>query len=593
MHLSGANPPLPHDTESTRESEGRYQSDAASQAWEEYVARALVNHWVAAIGKLASAAERFEKLVNIGGQIMEARLGFVLQEPLSRGPAAWGYGGLLWYADPDLVEFEETNDKERWRAQRALVGWPVAVEPLDPLTDSWLPGKTESDISVFVRVKTVEYLEYSESLAGGRPGIIMRLKDKKVLAGERDELYKAEVVPDWVDTEVTVEEWGEKIELAWVWTKHRLYELARSEGDWTLIKSNPNGWGRVPVTLAFAMDTGDKDLAYRWKPILGGLYTTLPEYNRTMEIHRRTSEAIMLGQIMFRHQQTGALLMDRPGQPKMVTSMEAAAGMEIPEGYEPVDFEREMNAAWIDNVKRATEEMMRSVPRVGVTETTGTTQAWTAAQLQSEASAKISPYLNSQARALKTFWESLRHWMMTPAEEGGYGEGIYIYHKEEGKDALSLIGVEPEEVADLGIIDITIAPESPAQKINQNQIGMQLQAQGIIDELQLRRDYMREESPLQEIQDKLVRSLTAEFAIPRYKRLMAAAVAGDISFGGGKFFGEGGEQIPGQVVAAGGGEPAGNALRLPPPMPPMPANPPSPPPLQAPGAEPIIAGAMM
>jgi hypothetical protein len=131
-----------------------------------------------------------------------------------------------------------------------------------------------------------------------------------------------------------------------------------------------------------------------------------------------------------------------------------------------------------------------AAPDTGQAEITGSTQPWTARLGQAQATVKPQELLQSQQRALRACLRSIARDMATPVEEGGIGDIVWVYRRdEEGQVTGELVGVHTEEIPTLNI-DVSIDATSSAERVTMAEHGVSLWERGVIRRKTLHEDYM-------------------------------------------------------------------------------------------------------
>lgn len=583
-NMPQANPKLPAPY--TGKSE--YQSDVLRRTHIKHRARITENAPVFRVtpprdtAKLRRDADTLEAVLNRIYDINQERNGVNYQSLLSDGQDR-DYAGILHWVKADHVwpkfpdaeirgelpedeheakRYESSDDgytetdvsrQERDRHAKARAGVPWHITVVDPITCGWVEDiSTANGFAIFVTVTDVGFVDYRAALRKDGITISLNQADKKVLVGRERQR------PD-EDSDSGSGSWGDTLRVAEIWTRDECYELVQgtlggAHTPWELVKSWKHPYEMPPFAVAYGHRNQHPDPVQAFEPVLEGLYRIKPGYDFVMALNEIIAQSIALP-VYWIELADGKPSLDERGQ-KVVLTRDQANAATLPPGAKLVKAEFDLNPAFVQLMEFRQKELMDAAPSVGLSEVSATTQAWSILLQQQQASIEPKQIVLEQQRAFRTMGRNMAMVMSKPAEEGGFGQPVYVYAKEkDGRvNATTAIGIDPADIPTLDV-DVDINPRSAAEVVTRTQLGVDLYTKRIISLPDLYEDYMGEENPGDKAKANTAYWAFEDFLKPGIiKQEISAKYATSFTMGpNGTFIGvDGAEMQPEQVLQRNG-----------------------------------------
>ena len=503
-------PPKPYDKAQP------YQSDIIRRTHRKLRARIAENHFVVRVkppqdtSEMRRLADKAERTLNAGLQLVEERERLDLQGLLADGQSLWCYGILhwlkaehIWPAVPDYEYLDELPDEpaihnrfrpengryretdkslqDRHHEMKARAGFPWFVESPHPATFSFIEDRsTANGMAVSLVVRSVALLDYQTQLfAGDKLALSINEVDDNIrVYGEQDR------PPEWLVEGVNIQAWGRPLYVAQLWTRDEFYEMATVSGDsWVQVKADKHPYTMPPFAIAVGAETNEAAPELRFQPEMEGLYRLKPSYDRDMTLAKVMAEMIAMPFFYIKTAE-GAVMLDPEGKPLMLSRHNLSA-YQLPPGasLEKVDYT--LDDAFIAFLDKSTAELKEAAPSVGESEIGASTQPWAIRLQQQERSMEPRRLIQSQALAIRTMVRNMLYVMSLDEDAGGFGEGIYVYAREKKgqKEQRTLVGIEPKEITGLEV-EVDINPNSQAEVISLMKLGAdELEAGRITEEM--------------------------------------------------------------------------------------------------------------
>lgn len=486
----------------------KFQSDRLRQIGVQLKSRLLENRYVIRCNPIRDTATQrkdandLETVFNSGLGYLEDRTGLDIQGALADGLIHYCYGVLHWrMADhvwPKLPEAEELDElpegadrkdyidrrgykergvkrykeraeafAERRKHSRAKAGFPWMVEVLQPDQFFYLEDRSlENGLGMAMVLREVGLVDYADSLYKHNQIMVSLNQMEEHLRIYVEREAPAEYQPSGTD-------WGTRIQLAEIWTRDEYYELCAVENGtaWTLVKSCEHPYGMPPFAIAAAMERNETDPALRWEPALEGMYRQKPTVDRAVSLFLTLGESVALPFYYLKRTSDGGPMLDEKGKIVQFTR-NAANAMQPPPGYEIAQLEFEVNPAFVEGIRYLTEEFDKTAPATGQAEISTSTQPWTARIEQAQQNVEPKLYLRNIGRAIATMARNMAQVMSLEAEDGGFGEPVWVYARtDNGKvDYDTVVGVEPKRIRTLDIT-VDIEASSSAERITLQEHG--------------------------------------------------------------------------------------------------------------------------
>ena len=364
--------------------------------------------------------------------------------------------------------YRETQDayEDRVRRTRAMAGFPYDVEVLQPDQFLYMEDATAlNGLALGLVLREVGLMEYSSAVRRSDDlAISLHQVDGSLRIG-----VEREAPPDW---QPSGDLWGQRIQIAELWTRDEYYELIAPENSdgWTLVKACGHPYGMPPFAVAAAHERNETDPALRWEPALEGMYRLKPTLDRAISLFMTLGESVALPFFYLRRISDGQPRLSDDGK-VMQFARNAANAMEVPDGYELAQLEFELNPAFIEGIRFITEEFDRSAPATGQAEISTATQPWTARIEQAQKNVEPKLYLKNISRALQTMVRNMAMVMSLPVEDGGTGPVWVFARTDDGDvDYDSIVGIEPDQIRSLNL-SVTIEATSSAERITLQEHG--------------------------------------------------------------------------------------------------------------------------
>jgi len=490
-----------------------WQSDRLRQIANELVARLNENDAVVRVNPIQDTAGQrkdandLETVFNSGLDFVKDRTGLNIQATLARDLVTKAFGVLHWrMADhmwPKLPEPEELDElpegadrakyidrrntyktrkvkrykerveahAERVKHSRARAGFPWMIEcPQPDQFLYWEDRSLENGFGIVLVLREVGLLDYARELHK-TDGLVISVNQ----ANQRVPMYLERDAPaEW---EPSGDMWGERIQIAELWTRDEYYELVSEGGTagWELVKSCSHPYGMPPFAIAAAIENNEVDPALRWEPALEGMYRLKPTVDRSMSLFLTLGESVALPFYYLRRTGDGGPMLDDKGKVVQFTR-NAAAAMKPPDGYEIAQLEFEVNPAFIEGVKFINEEFDKAAPATGQAEISTSTQPWTARIEQAQQNVEPKMLLGNIGNAISVMVRNMAQVMSLGRGEGGFeGDPVWVYARtDDGKtDMTTVVGVEPEKIRSLDIT-VDIEASSSAERITLQEHGRAL-----------------------------------------------------------------------------------------------------------------------
>ena len=538
-----------------------YQSDILGRTGREIVARLGENPVICSVDAPedtqtgAAQADDIAAIINSWTMQEQERAGYRWQDRASWGQVKdavaileWGIAGN--WGSNGVAEDVKAGTIARRRAEE---GCPFWVDFADPTACAWTYDRSRKPGPArFVKVYEVARLEYESATED---------------ATESDESDEEQPAPGYTrtssvsggnaDSPSQSDDWGERITVRCLWTREDYFEFVGEES--TPRKAFAHGYGRIPVEIIAAEDTGDADPVYRWRPYLEGLYSQKPFVDRMMTLTGATSEMGARPFTYLRQTVAGAALplLGEDGTPNDATDQSALQGT-LPAGFEYGQIQFATPRDIKEFLAFLVEELEKSKPSTGQAQIGTGSTAWKFRLEQQQASVAPKALIMKQASAFRAMWNNWLYLLGKPAEEGGIGEDVSAYPYDGETNKLSrkkLITVPWKNLAGY-TAEADIDPMSSAERTTLMQLLAEFLQQGLI----LKEDFYEAMGKANPAEYML--RLTAERMVEPYNEQYAqqfvAAVLGPGAMLGrdGELVGMGGAQVdPASLLAQNGWKP--------------------------------------
>ncbi len=601
----------------------KYQSDAPRQTHGKLKARLCENMWLPKVhpnkdtASMRAKANDLERVFTSGNAILQERQMLNLQGDMSDGQIIdafavlhWRKADHIWPPVPDHEELDElpegadateyTDDEydeslgkskkkkfrqtekslqEQRQFSQARAGYPWWEECIDPCTFYWLEDRSlENGLALVMIEREVGLLDYVKRLSTEREQISINQVNKFV------PIYGEVQAPS--EQSPSGSGWKARVTVREVWTRDEYYELvdttgAGKGGAMTIAKSFAHPYEMPPFAMVPATTINNPDAALRYEPELEGVFRLKPALDRLKTLTMAIAEQEAQPYYYWRSQ-GGEPYLDENGE-KVTFQKNSALANKAPDGYELAKIDFSTNPAMIKLLEQSLAEIGEAMPATGLAEIATGTQPWTARLEQAQQNVEPKLLMTNQERGILTMLRNQAMVMSKSAEDGGFGETVYVFGRDEGGklDSQSVVGVDPKDIVSLDI-SVNIAPESSAERITLTQHGMELLDKALITPIEFIRDYMGKPNP-----DAVYASLKGFEAFQKYlepgiiQQELAKVEGSKVVLGpNGALIGMGGQELtPQQALQMKGQQPS--------PMPPAPGGP-------APGgAGPMVPGPQM
>ena len=499
----------------------QYQTDIPRQLHMELKTATCENSWAIRVNSpkstaiMEQASTDVERAMQSGIDRVEKRAGFRIQDDLAYGQIIDCFGVLHWSMAEHLIpevpdneyledlpkdveerkrfktrrekvgenagKYRETEEsvRSRYRQTAARAGFPWWVEVVDPITFYWQPDRSLANgIARVLVIREVGLSEYEYDLREN-DGVVLSLNEvngKLRVYGEQD------APPPDSPSGAT---WGRKVGVATIWTRDEFYELvtehpvaygdANVAGDWVLVKSGTHPYGMPPFAIAHAARVKNPDPALAYEPALEGVFRIKPFLDHDMALLHVVKEMIALPYYYLESVASGEPWLDESGNVITLTR-DSVLAKKIPAGYTLKKLDFELNQAFVMGVNLMREDMEAAKPPTGQADAQGTSQPWTVRLLLQQARQFPSLLVRNQALAMTTMVQNMTMVHSLPAEEGGFGEPVYVYAKDTKTGTLDMttaIAIEPDMVKTLDVA-VDIKALSAAEQLTLEQHGREL-----------------------------------------------------------------------------------------------------------------------
>lgn len=591
-NLDEANPklPAPYTGKST------YQTDILRRTHIKHRARITENPPVVRVSpprdtnQQRSLSDEFEAVLNRIYDIVEERTGQHFQSLLSDGQDRDCYGILHWvkadhiwpkFPDAELIgelpddpkeaqryesepneegQYSETHvsRQQRDKHAKARAGAPWHIEVVDPMECGFVEDISAANgFGVFVRVKDVSFLDYNTALRADTNHVIsLNEADKRVMVG----VERAR--PDEGNSS-SAGSWGPVgLRCAYVWSRTECYELVQGtvggeHTPWELVKSFKHPYEMPPFAIAYGHRNQHPDPVQQYEPVLEGLFRIKPGYDFVMALNEIIAQSIALP-VWWIERGDGTPRLDDRGKP-VVLARDQMHAAELQPGEKLVKAEFDLNPAFVQLMQLRQEELKDAAPSVGLSEVSSSTQAWSILLQQQQASIEPKALVMEQQRALRTMFRNMALVMGKNADDGGFGQPVYVYAKtQDGKvKADTAIGIDPADIPTLEV-DVDINPRSAAEVITRTEHGLNLLKERVITLPEFEGEYRGVENPAEVVKDNLAWWSFVDYVQPGIiKQELAKKYSAYVVLGpNGQFVGMDGQQVsPAQVLQQNGVQP--------------------------------------
>lgn len=504
-------PPLPEPYANG----SRYQTDFLRRTNVRLLARQTENQPIIKVmpgsskATEASQAENFARVMNRILDLVQERERLDITRTLHHNANALAYGVLHWCKAPDVWpkmgdykhtdtpggdfnDYEEVDDEEksvpkskRYREKddayrkrqnhaKAEAGAPWFIECPHPGQFAFIEDRSqENGMALATLRRRIPFLDYAKKVKN-QDKITLSLNDsdsKIAIFEEKD------APPSNSPSGGDYRSWGRVVYVVEVWTRDEYYEMASGSEHgvgWTLIKSHKHPYKMPPFALAVGHENPSPDPAYKFEPLMTGIYRIKPFYDKARSLADIIAEMIALP--LWYIELGDGQQFTQGGKPVFLSRNSLTAQV-MPKGSKLVKVDFQMNPAineWINSLK---EEMEDAAPSTGATAISAATQAWAIRLQQAEANIEVQPSVRSVVSAIRTMSRNMAFVMSLNADEGGFGEPIWVYAKtKDGMiDKSTAIGVDPADIPTLEL-EVTIDSHSSAERITMEQHGLDMMA---------------------------------------------------------------------------------------------------------------------
>lgn len=389
---------------------------------------------------------------------------------------------------PGKARFRETDTalQARTLQDRVKAGAPWFMECPHPMQFGFIEDRSQSNgMAMALLRRKVPLIDYREKLYNDTK---LRLSLHDIDA--KISIYEEREAPrdDSPSGSYDLLAWGKVVYVVEVWTRDEYYELAsglENGQDWTVIKSFKHPYTMPPFALAIGVENPDPDLAYKFEPLLTGIYRVKPYYDKARTLADIIAEMIALP-LYYITLQDGRMHTEN-GKPLFLTR-NALAAQVLPPGSKLEKIEYNLNPAVNEWIASLRQEMEDAAPSSGTAEISASTEPWAIRLQQAEANIEIRPSIQNVAQAYRTMVRNMAYVMSLTAEEGGFGEPVAVHGvtKEGALDKTVIISVKPEDIPQFEL-EISIDSHSSAERITMEQHGLDML--GNPNSLLTRREY--------------------------------------------------------------------------------------------------------
>lgn len=365
--------------------------------------------------------------------------------------------------------YRETGDSvmERHKANMARAGFPFYVETIPANQFMFTEDRSLANgLAIAIVRREVGLFEYAaRRQAMGKdshrePLSINETNKRVPIYGERD--APNDEAPD-------AGGFRKRVKIYQVWTRTEFYEYVDGEEDFRDAFEHP--YCMPPFAIAYAnVNENETSLVRRYEPALEGLYRVKPAFDYWMSLYYTMAESNAMPMYVLVSKSEGMPMLADDGTP-LVMSRNAAMSMKIPDGYELVKFENQINEGFVQLGQWIMDELEKSAPSAGDAEVSASTQPWAIRLQQAMANVEPRMYLENIAQAIDICVTNVAKVMSMPDV---FGEPIAVYARlKEGKvNKREIVSIEPKEIESLDFT-VSINPTSAAEQITREQFGME------------------------------------------------------------------------------------------------------------------------
>lgn len=469
-------------------------------------------------------------------------------------------------------EAHDAYAKQR-QLDQAEAGWPWWEEVVDPLRLFWIEDKSVANgMGMVLDIQTIGLLSYARDIGSND----LSVQDGKVVLSVHDvnkdiPIYEERETPTPDQPSYTGMNDLQRVAIAKVWTRDEYYELVTegvsvignpSAQGWKLIRSFRHPYEQPPYFIVPAVEVRSSDPALRYEPLLEGVFRQKPQFDRNTSLFLAAGEQNMLPWYYWESTTPGGgAFNDENGEP-LIFQRNSALAEKAPEGYTLKMVPPGMiNPAMIEGRRFLGEEMEKSAPSTGVAEVSASTQPWAIRLQQAQESVEPGRAVKNQSLGLTAMRRVQALVMSKGAEDGGFGEPVWVYRRSDNGavDGSTVVGVEPEQIRSLNI-STTIDATTSAERVTLLQIGREQMADPFV---KLKRSEYIEEYEGKPNADELAISREVDAykwqtVVPKFLAAAAAEALGKkfiLAANGVTIDGQGQQVPPGTVLQQNGWQP--------------------------------------
>ena len=519
--LPEADPPMSQGWEHCK-----MQSSIARDVGTELRSRLIENEWMPQARALSGTASKKKDAEEAEGFLvwmfseLKNRTGIDLQSALADGQIIDGAGVVHWYMTdmPEMPDYEEVDelpeDEEerkryteddydpvegrtkakayretedsvmgRWRGMCVKAGTPWMVETPGLEMVAW--ERDRSAISEF------RYMLYSKVIGAAD---YQAERNKRLDKQKKRELLETEEAPITLDQGTKDErlpsasEWGETVTLKQLWTRNYCYEIVIGLDGGDTFECYPHPYGMVNFALAPGAMVRSADPALAYEPMLESIFRIKPQYDRQLSLYLALGEGGAIRRFYLENTQTGAAKLTESGDNVLLLSPDAAAAMEIPDGYTLKSFGGEgVTGDFIKGLEYIKQLLDDGRPGTGRAQFGASTQPWSARIEQAQENIEPKMCLNYQTACLQVMVQN-----MIDVMAAGHCGDVHYRNRDNGQ----MGGVAPKQWDGL-IAEVNIPAASTAERITLIEHGMTLLSGGLITPEEFYEDYMGKSNPIQ------------------------------------------------------------------------------------------------
>ena len=293
----------------------------------------------------------------------------------------------------------------------------------------------------------------------------------------------------------------------------------------------------------------------RYLPAMQGIFKVKPAWDYERSLHRALGEQIALPKVWIELADQSPMTDDQGN--KLILTQNVAEAMTLPAGAKLVKMDMQMNPAFVESLTITRDELNEATPETGFVDVGASTQPHTLNLAQAQANVPVKTLKDGQVSAWQEMQRNMALVMSKSAEDGGFGQTIWVYAKSDGERLTedSIVGVDPSEIPSLDI-DVTVDVNSSAQQIAIQEHG-RARLNDPLDPLsrkQYLEQFVGEQNPQKVMDEHLADKIILEFEPEVVKQELAKEFGATfIVSPEGTFVGMGGQAVtPEQVLAANG-----------------------------------------